>query len=595
MEKIIIWLEKIEPKKRYTYFGFFFGLIFPIAGTIVEALLAAKAIQPTNFYELQSTNPVLLIVDTAPIVLALVFRAIGVREEKLATINQALEEKVIERTSALEKSNQALEVENLERKRAEKESSRQRKYFQALIENSPTAVVLLDNDQNITHCNPAFEDLYGYNCAEIAGKDIDKLIATEETRKEASTLTKQVMEERVHKISKRKRKDGSLVDVELFGVPVFLGEERAGALAIYHDISTLVQARRAADEANRAKSEFLANMSHEIRTPMNGVIGMLDIALDTELSDEQKDYLNIAQQSAEALLTLLNDILDYSKIEAKKLDLEIIEFDLRNAVEGVAYTIASRAEEKGLELAALIPHDLPTDLLGDPGRLRQVLINLMGNAIKFTEKGEVVIRTKKVKETETHIKIQFSVEDTGIGIKADRLNAIFTRFTQADGSTTRKFGGTGLGLAISQHLVEAMGGEISVESEYGKGSTFGFTVEFEKQAQKEGEANITVTDLRGLNILIIDDNDTNRIILKKMVEGFGAKSHAVSRGQEGLDALLVARHTNQTPYDMVLLDMQMPEMDGEQVARAIFSDPRNKTLSVVILTSMGKRGDAKRL
>jgi len=329
MEKIIIWLEKIQPKKRYTLFGFLFGLIFPIVGTIIEALLASKAIKSINFYELHFTNPVLLIVDTAPIVLAIVFRAIGMREEKLATINQALEEKVIERTSALEKSNQALEVENLERKRAERESSRQRKYFQALIENSPTAVVLLDNEQNITHCNPAFEDLYGYNCTEIVGQDIDKLITTEETKKEASALTEQVMKQRVHKISKRRRKDGSIVDVELFGVPIFLGEERAGVLAIYHDISTLVQARQAADEANRAKSEFLANMSHEIRTPMNGVIGMLDIALDTALSDEQKDYLRIAQQSAEALLTLLNDILDYSKIEAKKLDLEIIALFLR--------------------------------------------------------------------------------------------------------------------------------------------------------------------------------------------------------------------------------------------------------------------------
>ncbi|RLD06291.1 MAG: hypothetical protein DRI32_02840, partial [Chloroflexi bacterium] len=200
-----------------------------------------------------------------------------------------------------------------------------------------------------------------------------------------------------------------------------------------------------------------------------------------------------------------------------------------------------------------------------------------------------------VEETDKRVKIQFSVQDTGIGIMPDRIEAIFERFTQADGSTTRKFGGTGLGLAISQHLVEAMGGKMAVSSEYGKGSDFNFTLEFEKQAQKESEARVKVTGLRGLNILIIDDNATNRIILKKMVEGFGAQADAVEGGQEGLDALLIARHTNKAPYDMVLLDMQMPKMDGEQTARAIFSDPRNKNLSVVVLTSMGKRGDAKRL
>ena len=595
MKKIIAWFEKIPPQKRYTLFGFFFGLLFPIAGIAIEVFFSPEMTPPPSFLGLLTRNPVLIIVNTAPIVLALIFRAIGTREEKLAAANQNLEAKVIERTGALEKSNQALETENLERKRAEKESDRQRKYFQALIENSPTAVVLLDNDQNITLCNPAFEDLYGYTCTEITGKDIDKLISTKETKEEAATLTQEVMNQRVHKISKRRRKDGSLVDVELFGVPVFLGEERAGALAIYHDISTLVQARQAAEEANRSKSEFLANMSHEIRTPMNGVIGMLDIALDTPLDPEQKDYLTIALDSAEALLTLLNDILDYSKIEAKKLDLEIIEFDLRNTVEGVAYTLAGRAEEKDLELASLIPPDLPINLLGDPSRLRQILINLTGNAIKFTEKGEVVIRTEAVEENEERVKIRFSVKDTGIGIKADRVDAIFERFTQADGSTTRKFGGTGLGLAISQHLVEAMGGEMSVESEYGKWSDFNFTLEFEKQAQKKVESTSKITDLHGLSILIIDDNATNRLILIKMAEGFGASAHAVERGQEGLDALLVNRHSDKNPYDMVLLDMQMPEMDGEQTARAIFSDPRNKNLSVVVLTSMGKRGDAKRL
>ncbi len=594
MNKITVWIESIPTTKRYTLFGLFLGLFFPVVGTTLEATLSKTSIRPTNFWALQSANPVLWVVDTAPIIMALLFRAIGRREEKLENTNHYLEDKIAERTADLEKSNQNLKNENREREKAEKEILRQKKYFQALIENSPTAVVLLDNEQKITHCNAAFEDLYGYTCAGVKGKDIDELITTDETKKEAETLTQEVAQQRVHKIAKRRRKDGSIINVELFGVPVFVEEKRAGSLAIYHDVSTLVEARQSAEEANRSKSEFLANMSHEIRTPMNGVIGMIDITLDTDLSDEQKEYLTIAQQSAEALLTLLNDILDYSKIEAKKLDIEIIDFNLRNTVEGVASTIASRAEEKGLELISFIPPQLPTHLLGDPGRLRQVLINLVGNAIKFTEKGEVIIYIKAIEESENDVKIRFSVQDTGIGIKSDRLDAVFERFTQADGSTTRKFGGTGLGLAISQHLIEAMGGDLSVESEYGKGSTFSFTLEFSKQAQNKNETKTKVTDLQGLKILIIDDNATNRIILKKMVSSFGARAYAVEGGQEGLDALQVARKERDL-YDLVLLDMQMPEMDGEQTARAIFSDPRKKNLSVVVLTSMGQRGDAKRL
>ena len=594
MEIIKEWLEKTPAVKRYTLFGFFFGLLFPIVGTFIEFILSKKTNSFQNLLELQINNPVLFIVDTAPFVLAIIFSAIGKREAQLTDIQHALEDRVAQRTMELSKTNQALIKENEDRKLAEKEITRQSKYFQALIENSPAAVVLLDNDQMIMSCNSAFENLYGYRSEEIKGQNIDELISTDESREEAAALTKSVMDQRVETISKRKRSDGTLVDVEIFGVPIFVSDERAGALAIYHDISTLINARQAAEEANRSKSEFLANMSHEIRTPMNGVIGMLDIALDTPLNKEQTEYLSIALQSAEALLTLLNDILDYSKIEAKKLDLEMIEFDLRTAVEGVAYTIANRAEAKGLELAALIPPTLSTRLIGDPSRLRQVLINLTGNAIKFTEHGEVIIRTETIKEDDQKAQIKFSVTDTGIGIKADRLGAIFERFTQADGSTTRKFGGTGLGLAISEHLVRAMGGEIQVESEFGKGSNFHFTIEFAKQAQKESDSEVLITDLNGLKVLIIDDNETNRMILIKMVEGFGANAYAVAGGEEGLIALQEAREQDEL-YDLVLLDMQMPDMDGEQTARAIFSDPRKKSLSVVVLTSMGKRGDAKRL
>ena len=595
MNKINDWLEKIPAKKRYTTFGFFFGLFFPLGGVVIEANLSAIPVSFETFIEIHLHNPILFIVDVAPIIMSIIFSAIGVREEKLALINQNLEKKISERTAELEESNRALAIENLERRRAEKESSKQSNYFQALVENTPTAVVLIDTDEKILHCNTAFEKLYNYKREEIKGKNIDKLVAPKEYVEEAANLSKRMLTQRIHKITKRKRKDDSLVDVELFGVPLFVEDEWAGSLVIYHDISVLVEARQAAEEANRAKSEFLANMSHEIRTPMNGVIGMLDIVLDTSLDAEQQEYLTIALESAESLLTLINDILDYSKMEAKKLDLEEIAFDLRNTIEGAAYTLVHQAEEKGLALASLIPPDLPTNLLGDPSRLRQILINLTSNAVKFTEEGEVLIRAKRIKEDDKQVEILFSVQDTGIGIPTDRLEAIFERFTQADGSTTRKFGGTGLGLAISQHLVEAMGGEMNVESEYGKGANFSFTLGFSKQAKITDESKVRVKNLRGLNILIVDDNATNRIILKKMIEGFGATSHSTTSGKEGIDALLIARHTNAIPYDILLLDMQMPEMDGEQTARAIFSDPRNKNLSVVVLTSMGKRGDAKRL
>jgi len=595
MKKIMIWLTNLSGVTKYTLFGFFFGCLFPIIGTVLEMLLAKKAIHPSSIFEIQSTNPVLLIVDTGPVFLGIVFRAIGLREDRLTAIQRGLEKRVSQRTIELSETNKALALENEERRESEIEITRQKQYFQALVENIPTAVVVLDNDEKILSCNPAFHTLYGYESDEIIGQNIDSLITTPDTKKEAAAFTLQATTERVHSITKRRQKDGTLVDVELFGVPVFVNGEKVSTLALYHDISTHVEARQAADEANQSKSEFLANMSHEIRTPMNGVIGMLDLALDTPLNTEQKDYLTIALQSAEALLSLLNDILDYSKIEAKKLELETVEFDLRNVVEGVAYMLANRVGEKDLELASLVPPDLPTNLIGDPSRLRQILINLTSNAIKFTEKGEVVIRTEVVDETESHVTIHFSVQDTGIGIQPDRINAVFERFTQADGSTTRQFGGTGLGLAISQHLVNAMEGQISVESEYGKGSIFSFILEFKKQSQQESEAEINVTDLSGLKVMVIDDNATNRFILTKMIEGFGAHAHTFAGGQEGLDALFIARNTHKVPYDIVLLDMQMPEMDGEQTARAIFSDPREKNISVVILTSMGERGDAKRL
>ena len=484
-----------------------------------------------------------------------------------------------------------------ERRRVETALNREKQFFESLVLHSPAAIVVLDDNENIISCNPAFEALYGYQSHEVLGATLDRLITTEETLSEAKKYTQQVMSSTVHAFGKRKRKDHSLVDVEIFGVPVFVAGEKIGTLAIYHDVSELVQARKQAEEASRTKSEFLANMSHEIRTPMNGVIGMLELALDTPLTSEQRDYLQTSLQSAESLLTLLNDILDFSKIEAGRLEFENINFSLRTAVEDVAYTLARRAQDKGLEMACLIHPDVTSGLRGDPGRLRQILVNLVGNAIKFTHQGEVVIRAELVAETGTHAIVRFEVQDTGIGIPYERQAAVFDRFTQADGTTTRKYGGTGLGLTISKQLVDAMGGKMGVESAPGIGSTFWFELKFEKQArQKRTTAPLTLgpVNLTEARILIVDDNQTNRMVLTRNVEALGSRVEAVASGSKAIETLRNAQRGGD-PYHLVLLDMQMPGMDGEQTARAIKSDPSVKETKILVLTSMGHRGDAVRL
>ncbi len=514
-------------------------------------------------------------------------------QEALSRANNELEQRVGERTSQLV-------AEISERKGAEQAARESEAELRAYFDASPVGMVLVDRQLRYLKANQRLADMTKVSNDGRLGKTVREILPSladilEPLYQEVFASGKPILNFELRDTLNEHR------DYQLSLFPLMGEDAKPKAVgAVSLDITEQKRAevetncaRMAAEEASRAKSEFLANMSHEIRTPMNGVIGVTELLLETELTAEQRNFAHTIRSSGEALLVVINDVLDFSKIEAGKLTVEELDFNLRSLFEGTLELLASRCQEKEIELAGLIEPSVPTRLRGDAGRIRQVLTNLVGNAIKFTDVGEVTVRVSCDTEKEQECELRFKVSDTGMGISPETQKNLFKAFTQADSSTTRKFGGTGLGLAISRQLVEKMGGEIGVESAIGEGSTFWFTVRLRKSPspQSTSDSNHRLANMRAL---IVDNNAVSGQFIREQIVAWEMRNGVATTGAEALSCLRRAAREGD-PYPLGIIDQQMPDMDGMALAREIKADPTISDTRLILLTSFGKRISSEEL
>ena len=607
--------DTIEYKQLLDGYLVFFGLIVvmvslgafpmaarlqrPISNPILELAWTTKLVTGTRDYSIRagkkSDDEVGVLIDGFNEML----EQIQKRDTELRHAGEDLERRVAERTIELQQ-------EIADRQRAQEALGESEGRIRLLLDSTAEAIYGINREGKCTFCNPATLRFLGYRKIEdLLGKDMHSIIhhsyadGTPLPVRDCHIYGSLLRSEGNHSDEEVFwRADGTSFPVEYWAFPINREGESVGAVVTFLDITVrkhaelaLVEAKEAAEAASRAKSEFLANMSHEIRTPMNGIIGMTDLTLDTTLTPEQRDYLDMVKSSADSLLHVINDILDFSKIEAGKLALEENEFEIREVLRDTVKTLALRADKKQLELAVRVSAEVPETVVGDPTRLRQLIVNLVGNAIKFTEQGNITVDAELEEMSRDGVRLHLRVSDTGIGIPLEKQQVIFESFAQADGSTTRLFGGTGLGLTISRRLVELMGGRLWVESEVGKGSTFHFTVSFKPGAAPS--LQIAEQTLSGLDILVVDDDGPNRKILAELLTNWRMRPVMAESGMEALELMEAADRAGRK-FPIALLDAQMPGIDGFSLAKTIHENPALAGSVILMLSADRYMAEAAR-